>query len=122
MTDIDWSEVEHHLRCRYTDINVVGQGGMGRAYKVKDKSGAVKVVKTTSIPDDKYMQAEYDFLVLLRHPNLAYVYKSFYAYGYLAMEMDWYTGGDLWALIYHGQMPEPKMAPMPSQDATPMPS
>ena len=26
------------------------------------------------------------------------------------MEMDWYTGGDLWALIYHGQMPEPMMA------------
>ena len=66
MTDIDWSQVEHHLRCRYTDINVVGQGGMGRAYKVKDKSGAVKVVKTTSIPDDKYMQAEYDFLVYKR--------------------------------------------------------
>ena len=112
MAVVDWVEVEKHLQLSYSNIKIVGQGGMGRAYAVTDKSGAPKVVKTTLIPDDRYMKSEYDLLVYLRHPNLAYVYKSFYAFGSLGMEMQWYTGGDLYAALQRDRIASEVMAPM----------
>ena len=100
------------MKITYSKIAIVGQGGMGRAYKVTDKSGAPKVVKTTVIPDDSHMKAEYYLLAHFRHPNLACVFKSFYVHGSLAIEMEWYTGGDLSAALYRDRIPETTMAPI----------
>jgi len=109
---IDWDSVEKELKTRYTILRVMGEGGMGRAYSVKDSTRADKVVKTTLMLDDRDMNMEYDFLVKVRHPNIANVYMCLKVCNMLAMEMHCYKGGDLHLRLHQEQIDNNKMAPI----------
>ena len=110
---IDWSSVENELKQHhYTNLKVMGKGGMGRAYSVRDSSRAEKVVKTTWMLDDNDWRMEFDFLEKVRHPNIANVYMCFKVCNMLAMEMNCYRGGDLHHRLHQEQIDNDKMAPI----------
>jgi len=112
----DWSSVERELKkLQYTIIKMVGEGGMGRAYAVRDKSRADKVVKITRMLDDCAWRNEFDYLEQVRHPNIASVYRCFKVCNMLVMEMHYYTGKDLHERLSKQpkeQITNDKMAPI----------
>ena len=67
---------------------------MGKAYKVKGATGAMKAVKVTCDLEHNRMTAnEYQTLCDLRHPNIATVYAHFAVCDLNAFEMNFYAGG-----------------------------
>jgi len=72
----DWNSLERALEGHgYNVTRVLGDGGFGRAYKCKDRSGAEKVLKVAlSQSDHSEMMEEYRTMNELRHPNLPHVY------------------------------------------------
>ena len=55
---------------------MLGQGSYGRAYLVKDRTGADKVIKVSAPLNAEEARKEAKFLVELRHPHIASFYQA----------------------------------------------
>ena len=104
----DWASKEKKLKTLYKAVvGTLGEGGFGRAYRVIDKSGADKVVKINLVADES-LQAEYNDMRWLRHPNIPHVYSFFKLEGSTCIEMDYCKNGDLDHRIRRGPYPTNK--------------
>ena len=85
----------------YRNIVQIGEGAFGKAFRVKDSAGAMKVLKVCAEPEANQMaEEEYAHLCALRHPHIATVYRHFRVHGLLAFEMNYYVEGDLHGTIW----------------------
>ena len=116
----DWASKEKKLKARYKKlVGKLGEGGFGRAYRVIDKSGAEKVVKINLVADES-LQAEYNDMNYLRHPNIPHVYCFFKLDGSTCIEMDYCKNGDLYHRIRRGPYPSNEEERPPSSSQKPV--
>ena len=100
---------------RYEIVKLLGMGGMGEVYLVKDKlvaniDFALKMIKRDMVEegDIKNFKKEFDLMTYLKHPNLARVYdfgldkKS----GNYFITMEYISGISLRDLIAKGKLSE----------------
>ncbi|HEX2906330.1 MAG TPA: tetratricopeptide repeat protein [Phototrophicaceae bacterium] len=85
---------------RYGLENILGEGGMGRAWKAFDQHlNKYVVIKTMVTPDDKLreeLRKEAEFLINVRHPNIIAVIDFFSVADELCYVME-FVGGPSWA-------------------------
>lgn len=103
---VDLSKIQSSLP-EYDFLDLLGEGGMGYVYKVRDREldsiFALKVLKPEFVQDKdavKRFELEADAMMQLSHPNLAAVYKrglSDHGLPYLLMEF--VEGGTLSELL-----------------------
>lgn len=99
----------------YQIIGLLGAGGMGKVYKVKntisDRIDAIKVLlpDLSGDPDlaDRFMR-EIKVLASLNHPNIAGLRTAFRADNQLLMVMEYVEGTSLDATVKAGPIPVPK--------------
>ena len=77
LSEADWSDLEGQLCAMYNlrIVKMLGEGGMARAYKALDASGADKVVKVNTTQAGSELEHEYEHMEWHRHPNILHVYK-----------------------------------------------
>jgi serine/threonine protein kinase len=113
------SEIAHQFGDKYEVMGLLGQGGMGSVYKVKDRDlnafFAIKVLRTEFAKEAgavKRFEQEAVSASQLTHPNLVAVYKHGImdrAQGEPFLIMDYVEGDSLSALIMRdGYMPVPR--------------
>ncbi len=108
--DVDPQEIElirQNLGERYEVVSLLGRGGMGAVYKVRDlvleKTFAVKILNSQLVDDDtsvKRFKQEASAASVLTHPNLVAVYSyGIGARGAPYMVMDCLEGDNLAAKL-----------------------
>ena len=101
---------------RYTVITVVGQGGLGTVYQVRDdlaRPPAILALKETfdlSEGARKQFEMEARWLEKLDHPNIPRVRQYFQWHDRLYLVMDFISGENLeYKLVRNGQRPLPEL-------------
>ncbi|MDX2159991.1 MAG: tetratricopeptide repeat protein [bacterium] len=105
---------------RYGVEDLLGQGGMGRAWKAFDRNLSKHVViKTVVTPDDslrKALQKEAETLINIRHPNIISVIDFFLIDTELCYVME-FIAGPSWADEIEEPVSRRLVLPMPAEDA-----
>ena len=92
----------HILNKRYRIVKLIGDGGMGQVYMVREcfsvRVYAIKVLYAhlvEKVEDKERFQREYNATACLSHPNIIRVYKSGQDRNYYFFVMDYLPGGTL---------------------------
>jgi serine/threonine protein kinase/tetratricopeptide (TPR) repeat protein len=95
------------LPSRYTDISLLGEGGSGRVYRVRDSMrGRELALKLVTPAESAWLRREFDTLRQIRHENLIQVFD----WGSLESGEAYYTmemiAGEDWAARMGGPQPQ----------------
>lgn len=105
---------------RYGVEELLGQGGMGRAWKAYDRNLSKYVVIKTVATDDvslrKALQKEAETLINIRHPNIISVIDFFLIGNELCYVME-YIPGPSWADEIEEPVSRKLVLPMPAEQA-----
>ncbi len=100
----------------YTIISVVGQGGLGTVYQVRDDQSRLPTVyalkETFDLSEGARQQFEQEarWLATLNHPNIPHVHEYFPWNNRLYLVMDFIAGENLeYKLIHNRQRPLPEL-------------
>jgi serine/threonine protein kinase len=92
---------ESRFPSKYEKLKVLGEGGFGRAYLVRDRETGVQYCLKRNLLGDNPTKArqEGELLSRLDHPNIIRHVESCELSGYLYIAMEFADGGDLDSLI-----------------------
>ncbi|MBY0457782.1 MAG: serine/threonine protein kinase, partial [Gemmataceae bacterium] len=104
------------IASRYVVQDVLGEGGMGRVYKVHDtrmgRDAALKVIRKEKLSNAlavNRFEQEIRVAAAMDHPNVVKVYDAEELDGYHFYVMEFIDGSDLTKLVRdHGPMPVPE--------------